>query len=266
MEITYDQAKQYFLSGYSLSRIAKEFNFDRHVLAKKLKFDGITIVKNNPKYTHIENYFSCIDTPEKAYWLGFLFADGYIQSNGKRHILELSLQERDSSHLFKLAGVLSPKNVPTERITTLNGKQFKSHRLTIVNKQIVSDLISHGCVNKKSAVITYPNILHSLDKDFIRGYVDGDGSLGCYNGKYYFSVCSGSKEFVESIQQKLLSCIDTYTEVAVRKDSRSNLWSFQKGGGESVHKIIEYLYKDAPVYLDRKYQYLLSLPSKKETS
>ena len=56
------------------------------------------LIQNKTKFN--ENIFDCIDTEEKAYWLGFIFADGSIRSNGS-FIFELSLKGSDINHLHK---------------------------------------------------------------------------------------------------------------------------------------------------------------------
>ena len=58
------------------------------------------------KYTYNENYFKIIDSEEKAYWLGFLYADGcitrfYRNEKLKSMSLELTLQSNDIEHLKK---------------------------------------------------------------------------------------------------------------------------------------------------------------------
>lgn len=50
------------------------------------------------KYTFNENIFSIIDNEEKAYWLGFLYADGYLTDQG---LFGCALQEKDKAHLNK---------------------------------------------------------------------------------------------------------------------------------------------------------------------
>lgn len=46
---------------------------------------------------NILTYFENIDTEEKAYWLGFLYADGYVNANEDK--IELCLAEKDFHHL-----------------------------------------------------------------------------------------------------------------------------------------------------------------------
>ena len=63
--------------------LSKEYHVGRDTLSNFLKSENITIRKSNitsRKYSCDENYFECIDNEEKAYWLGFIYADGYITS------------------------------------------------------------------------------------------------------------------------------------------------------------------------------------------
>lgn len=108
--ITYDEAKKLYLSGLSLAKIAKSHKIDRHKLSDLLKKDGINIQVNNKIYFYNDQFFKRIDTEEKAYWLGFLYADGYIANSGKRHIVELCLCEQDLTHVQKFQNLMCLKN------------------------------------------------------------------------------------------------------------------------------------------------------------
>lgn len=69
-----------YLNNKSIRQIEKDYNVDRKTTGKFLEEKGIKSLKGNHyrKYFHNENFFENIDTEEKAYWLGFMFADGYI--------------------------------------------------------------------------------------------------------------------------------------------------------------------------------------------
>ena len=56
------------------------------------------------KYSIDESFFDSIDTEEKAYFVGFLFADGY--NNTERHSVNLSLAEKDREILEQLSACL----------------------------------------------------------------------------------------------------------------------------------------------------------------
>lgn len=264
MSITYEEAKKLFISGVSLSKITKNYQYNRHRLAKELKNDGISITINNQKYKYNSDYFSVVDTEDKAYWLGFLYADGYVSETN--NIVEITLQESDIEHLNKLKRQLCPLNPITSRQVKLKDKIFVSYRLTICNKQITQDLVSHGCIQKKSLILQFPKLPTELERHFIRGYFDGDGSIGKYSNKLYLSLCSGSEMFLTHIHSVFNRDIPKYTITSIKKDTRSNVYSIQKGGNPSVSAILEYLYFESSVYLTRKYAIFEALPSKKETS
>lgn len=266
MTITYEEAKQYFLTEkLSLSTIEKLYQYDRKLLSKQLSSEDIQIVKNNQKYTYNVEFFSDINSEEKAYWLGFLYADGYVQSKGKVHTLQIALKNTDTTHLHKLKKVLCPDNILSEKIIRRKDKEYKAVKLTITNKIIVEQLILLGCVNSKSKIIRFPTLAPELLRHFIRGYFDGDGAIGKYDNKLVWSVCSGSEDFIKTLQKTLQSSIVGYTEVSIKKDKRGEVYCIQKGGNPSVSAILKYLYADSTVWLDRKYTYFNSLPSAEET-
>lgn len=144
-----------------------------------------------------ENYFENIDNNEKAYWLGFLYADGYIQKRNNKNVkLQICLSVKDETHLDKfilcIDGELSQKRYYGPYKTS--GKQV--HWYTR-NKKIVNDLIKLGCTNKKSHTIRFPKLdSDDLNCAFLFGYYDGDGTSGYRNT----SITTGSKLFLEDIK------------------------------------------------------------------
>ena len=63
-----------------------------------VKRKGIKKIANK-KYDVNENYFSSIEGEERAYWLGFLYADGYVRIKGKSGQLTLKLSSKDRDHI-----------------------------------------------------------------------------------------------------------------------------------------------------------------------
>lgn len=141
-----------------------------------------------------ENYFENIDTNEKAYWLGFLYADGYIGNINEK--LQICLSIKDELHLDKFINCiedeLSKKRYYGPYKTS--GKQV--HWYTR-NKKIINDLINLGCTNKKSHNIRFPKLnSQDLNCAFLLGYFDGDGTTG----KRHSDITCGSKQFLEDIK------------------------------------------------------------------
>lgn len=85
-------------NNVSLRELEKKYHHGRRNLSRLLEELGVKTTKGNHyrKYFHNEDFFEVIDTEEKAYWLGFMFADGYILS--KREVKE---ERREYSYYYR---------------------------------------------------------------------------------------------------------------------------------------------------------------------
>lgn len=122
------------------------------------------------------DYFEKIDTEEKAYWLGFIYTDGYISP--KLNALRIEIKSTDYLHLQKFANIFGRKVYYANR--TLGDKTFTSCYVSIYSKKIIKDLNNLGIVNKKSDKDVYnffEYIPKRLMRHFIRGVFDGDGTI-----------------------------------------------------------------------------------------
>ena len=129
-------------------------------------------------YVLNENVFTNIDTEEKAYWFGFIFADGSISvSCTKQHILQIKLKA-DESFFLEMFREFMETDRPIKFGESENrfGK-VKFCYISISSKKIVDDLIKNGLQFRKSNIAIFPNIKEDLIRHFIRGYIDGDGSF-----------------------------------------------------------------------------------------
>lgn len=137
------------------------------------------------KYVYNKDYFKIIDSEDKAYWLGFLYADGCINKcyrNKKLQgmHLELTVCEKDKHHLSKFKWCLSSDVPIKKKIVLLNKKEYVAYRLCICCTEICQDLIKLKCIPSKTYSIKFPSyeIVPKLYmRDFIRGYFDGDGCI-----------------------------------------------------------------------------------------
>lgn len=251
----YIACKELFLQGFSLSQIEKEMNFNRKKLSSILKFEGYDIILNNQKYQYNVNVFSEIDTEEKAYWLGFLYADGNVRIVGSK-ALDLTLAKKDESHLQCFANFMGNNLRITTRENLLHGYErvHISCRLIVHNSQIVDDLIKWGCVPEKTFVLSPPDINKQFIKHFIRGYFDGDGSVSLANKKYNSRFLGANKEFVTFIRDELHE--NAFTKKAnvktLSRNNRNDLFEFGFYSYEDNKKLYEYLYSDNCICLNRK--------------
>ncbi len=138
------------------------------------------------------DYFEKIDDINKAYWLGFLYADGYVAKNESSLVLELSKKDEDLVKDF-----CKCIKANQESIKQVNRGPHISCKILISSKEFVRHLIDKGCVNKKSLTIRLPELnSEELNLSFLMGYFDGDGD-GTSTALY-----SGSKEFLNDIKVK----------------------------------------------------------------
>lgn len=221
------------------------------------------------KYKYNKDYFNKIDTSDKAYWLGFLYADGsinrYYQNDKlKSMTLELGLAYKDKEHLEKFKTSLDA-NIPIfERLNRLKGKEYKSVRIQLNNTKICYDLCDLGCTPNKTYNIKFPTydiIPKEFMRDFIRGFFDGDGCISTTekNGKPHIeTVITGIKDMLESISSFLFSENIITVKPKIHKDNRREFtYSLYIYGADTNKDFLDYLYKDSDVYLDRKHnQYL----------
>ena len=253
---TENRIVELYISGLSGDKIANLIGCKKHQVYYILKKNSINRRKNSDNskvFDFNENYFERIDSEDKAYWLGFLMADGCVYSD--RNKISLMLHNDDILHLEKFKeSINSNYNIKTYE----NKLGAKFSRIIINSEKTKSDLINHGCIPKKSLVLKFPNIEEFLINHFIRGYFDGDGSLSISKDQFKFRMC-GTKEFLEEVLNKI-----GFKNKLLRRwpDRNNNNYDIDIGGNLQVLKICNYLYKDATIFLDRKYDRYKMLQSR----
>lgn len=192
----------------------------------------------NTKYYFDDDLLKSIDTPEKAYLLGWIASDGSIGSSGA---VSISVRDYDVEILLKLRKLLDI-NIPiTEKENMVS--------LTLSSSTIANDCLIHlglEKAGKKDSLVKYPiHIPKELDPYFIRGYFDGDGSVSLHSRIPRVSIASNSVNMLEGIQYR-----SGFGNVYL--SSSGNQW--QVNSGEEAINFLRYIYNDTKVpYLDRKF-------------
>lgn len=246
-----------YKNGEKSTSLAKEFNcayatvlniVKRNNEQTKSKSEGRRVYNCN------DNYFSLINSEDKAYFLGLLYADGCVHNNQDKFLISLQEEDKYILDLFKTKieyeGYLYLK--PYE-----NTKD--QYSLEITSKKLKNDLMNLGCVPKKSLILQFPSenqIPDELIHHFIRGYFDGDGSVGLssrtINTREYkeqFVQFIGSNDFIKGLSDKL-SFLITNNIYSVNNEKNGQLTIKSKS---DFTKIYDFMYKDATIYLSRKY-------------
>lgn len=239
----YNLGLKMYLDGKSTTFISKELKISRSRFSSYLKSQNIEVIKMPHKKKINENVFEKIDTEEKAYWLGFLYADGSI-SSGKRNDIELSLQLSDKEHLQKFKNFIG-----------FEGKLIVDDyrcRVSFKNEKMKKDLIKLGCTPKKSLTLTFPTekqVSKELIPHFIRGYMDGDGCI----------VCTEKHKSIEILgTNHILKGICYYTNIPIGRIYKTNcksdkIFRLVCNKTRDVLNFCNYIYKDSNIYLERKF-------------
>lgn len=244
-------------SGYTQKQMAKKLNVSRSTIQRTLKRISASTPNWHNSLKFDNTVFDVIDTEEKAYWLGFLYADGNVSSTINN--VELSLSINDINHLEKYRQFL--KNQPPVRTgkVTCGDKVFGRCRLAVTNKHFKEQLIKLGCIPAKSTKLQFPfNVFknNGLIYHFIRGYVDGDGCISFTpSGRLTLQII-GTKEFLSGIKQ-------VFPEFgSFEKDKRwaGNTFCI-KCSANKADIVLTKLYKNSTIYLQRKYNRLAVLSS-----
>lgn len=244
-----------YKSGLGETRVSNQIGVKKWIVNRILKENNISLIGTKRNKVDDE-FFKTINTEEKSYWLGFLFADGYVRMrNNKYGELKLKLQIKDKEHIHVFKDAIKSTNVIkdiTERYT-YNGeiKNASSTTFSIYSTKIVNDLISLGCVPNKSKTIKFPDrIPNNLIRHFIRGYFDGDGSVFLKkNNRIQFYICSGSEEFLKGIKNEFEKIGLTYQTI---KEASNGVFLLRTYKINDMNKICNYFYNDTTVYLKRK--------------
>lgn len=251
-----DQIIKAYQNNMSLREIENHFGATRQTVSKFLTEKGIKTTTGNHyrKYFHNFDFFENIDNEEKAYWLGFMFADGYIQDHSNRYGedsfgIALADDSKDIIEKFKIS--INATN-PILHESKPNGQA--QSRLHCCSQKTVNDLISHGCKKQKTKILQPPvGVPSELIPHFIRGFFDGDGSLTRHQNKNCNHI-SYTVNFTTTYEMaKWLQ--ETLKMGGIFKDSRSDItWYYTLGGNQQALKFCHYIYDNASIWMNRKYE------------
>ncbi|MEX3713542.1 LAGLIDADG family homing endonuclease [Cytobacillus horneckiae] len=211
--------------------------------------DKRNVGQNCRKHSLKEDFFENIDSEEKAYWLGFLIADGCIYHNKTSYDITFTLGLIDKPHLEKLKNSWGSSNLIKEIRGTKGNVDV---RYCVSSKKMYKDLEGLGVIRRKTGFEIIPNIPRDLIRHFIRGYFDGDGSTTCF--KEYsligFSICCSNRFFLENIKSHLEE------ELCIKLNPVGNanhgIFRLDTKNRDLCHRIYTYIYTDCHFSLDRK--------------
>ena len=256
---------QKYDSGQSITSLNREYHTtkvrdllienNRQVPVSKKGIGG-----SKRKYPLNENYFQELDSKDKAYFLGFIYADGFITKRSQgQSILGLTLAEIEPIDKFKKY-IQTNKKVGYYKKTNSYSNKSYEYKLALISDKLVSDIEKLGVTERKTLTLTFPDIQKDLIPHFIRGYFDGDGSVflhkdsreECSENVYLGVNIYGTKEFLTTLS-KYLPFIEEGQCIYKEKRRETNCWNLKINSNIRSLELYHYMYKDCDdLYLSRK--------------
>ena len=245
--------ENYINKELSYKEIAKIFNVNEKTIKINAKKYGLTSKIGSQgarKHKFNERYFENIDSEEKAYWLGFIAADGCVYKNKQSYRLQINLKGSDIDHLKKFQKAICSDYKITEK--KVGKAQSNTCQLKINSTKMCNDLIKNNIIERKSIIFEPPILNKNLMSHFIRGYFDGDGWITSYKRKDSNSyrnevgIIGGKKAlnyFIDFLP-KGFSKYEKYKDDKIIQISGSSI--------KTISETYNYLYENATIFLDRK--------------
>lgn len=256
-----DMVKDY-ISGMSLENIAKKYKHNPATIRNMLTKHHVKVKTNDGSwqklYTWDTSFFKKIDSHEKSYWLGFIYADGNIRiKDGTQGLFQIALASKDCGHVEKLRNSLKS----THKIYDDRG----NCRFIISQHEIYQDLKNLEVLENKSLTLLPPSeraVPKEFISSFLLGYFDGDGSISINieNNKCRIEIIS-TLEFCKFFKNYLENngVIGGAFYQEKRCGENKNIWYLRYGcgfftdrGKANIIKIFNALYSFSPVFLERK--------------
>ena len=210
------------------------------------------------KKEHRSDYFKVIDSEVKAYILGYIVADGSIEESNRKDRPSKLVRLRFGcvSEDDEIIRLIQKEIAPNNSLRFYQPKALNRKPVTILqvcDKEMVTDLRELYNIQPRktyNADFEFPNIQKQYERDFIRGFIDGDGSIG----SRHFSMVCNSPKFAEQIKDRFVEAVPDLKWVIYKENRRvTNYWSLHFSYNLKARKpMFEYLYKDATVFLKRK--------------
>jgi hypothetical protein len=228
-------------------------------------------------YKTNHDFFKVIDTEVKAYLLGLIFADGTVttKKGNRQSQIVISLQEEDG-YILELFKNIVEKNIIISNPPAVQKRNFKKRAIISATSDILAqDLYNLGCKPNKTFVgINFPDIPEEMKRHFIRGFLDGNGSIvhkivtykykrkksfilqnpaKSESHKLKIAFSSTDKIFLLRIAE-IMNC-RPYIREKEKNIKTYTMWLERK---DEVEKAINFLYKDTDIFLKRKYAKIMS--------
>ena len=246
-----------YKEGNLVSKISRNLNISTGTVYSILKKNGFKFEKNIKSIDHF--YFHNVNNEEKAYWLGFLSADGHISE--KTNFIRLELKIEDYNHIEKFKNNIKSEHkiCKNNKFDKRTKKVYKSCSISFNSKQIKDDLSKFEILFSKTKTLKSPKINLKLLKHYWRGFLDGDGGIGLSKKRWSISLC-GTYEICSEFSNFVANNINWKFKSPLTEGS---IFVIKYSGVNISKKICKLLYNNSTVFLDRKMILYLKLKKTK---
>lgn len=150
------------------------------------------------KYS-VNDSFLDVSGKTQSWFVGLIAADGNLYKQKESHSGMINISQSGDEGL-KLVQFIKNLIYTNSKISENKTTHQMAYRLSFTSKPIFDHLIDFGITPNKTKVLEFP-LIENLDiKSFLRGYFDGDGSVGIYTTNTTTYLCAsmvGTEKFIK---------------------------------------------------------------------
>lgn len=239
---------------YNYPTLSKIMNRSRSAIQHKVtRLNFKKSPYNNKKKQLNDDYFKDIDSAEKAYWLGFISADGTINNyRSGQYGFKITLKKADDDFLRKFLEAINAAFDISYKSVKLNEKIYETCEVSFRSKKFVTNLLQYITYNK-TLELHIPNIQSEYIRHYIRGFIDGDGCFYINHKnekKKCFEMIAYNQSILEEIQNEF-SKYNIMSTIYTKKNGNKKIGVYSN---QSLINLHHYLYDDASIFMQRKYE------------
>lgn len=190
-------------------------------------------------------------SPEFAYSLGFIWADGHVSKSRRNGLISISIQRADANEILPILKTWA--NWKEYKISDeKRPKNWKSISTLYISSRVIADYLLSLDFGEKS-IVSPQKVINTLQDSvkpyFFRGVIDGDGHIDCRNKTCILVISSTHGQdwtYFEDICKELevnykINRLSRHNKKS-NKNNRSS--SFAVTGKANVLKVLSYAYNN----------------------
>lgn len=240
----------YVNQGWTIKQIEAKYHSGHCFVSNYLHSQGVEINRRKINRLLKEDYFDNIDTPNKAYFLGLLFTDGsIIKDNQRQDSIQLELIETDKKILELLCNELNAKCQLSYK--KRDDRENGTFTFSIRSNKISQALSKYNIIPNKTYDVNQVIIPDKFKIDYLRGFIDGDGSIYYSQNHWYLSICSHSKSIIEQVSKEINNLFNFQSK---KIQVSNNVYKYTWNSNQTI-TILNLLYsQDITCVIERKFK------------